>query len=49
MSEIDLSPLQSLLNPYISLGRSGLLPALHAAQKHYGWLPQEVAANVPTS
>jgi NADH-quinone oxidoreductase subunit F len=46
MSEIDLSPLQTLLNPYIPLGRSGLLPALHAAQKHYGWLPQEVAADV---
>ncbi len=46
MSEIDLSPLPKLLNPYIALGRSGLLPALHAAQKHYGWLPQEVAAEV---
>jgi NADH-quinone oxidoreductase subunit F len=46
MSEIDLSPLQTILNPYIPLGRSGLLPALHAAQKHYGWLPQEVAAEV---
>jgi NADH-quinone oxidoreductase subunit F len=46
MSEIDLSPLQTILNPYIPLGRSGLLPALHAAQKHYGWLPQEVAAGV---
>lgn len=46
MSEYDLSPLQPILNPYIHLGRSGLLPALHAAQKHYGWLPQEVAAEV---
>ena len=46
MSEIDLSPLPEILNPYISLGRSGLLPALHAAQKHYGWLPQEVATEV---
>jgi NADH-quinone oxidoreductase subunit F len=49
MSEIDLSPLQTLLNPYIPLGRSGLLPALHAAQKHYGWLPQEVATGVATA
>ena len=49
MSEIDLSPLSELLNPYKSLGRSGLLPALHAAQKHYGWLPQEVAAQVAQS
>lgn len=46
MSEIDLSPLPQILNPYIPLGRSGLLPSLHAAQKHYGWLPQEVAAEV---
>jgi len=46
MSEIDLTPLQNILNPYIPLGRSGLLPALHAAQKHYGWLSQPVAAEV---
>jgi len=49
MSEIDLSPLPKILNPYISLGRSGLLPALQAAQKHYGWLPQEVAIEVAKS
>ena len=46
MSEIDLTQLQNILNPYIPLGRSGLLPALHAAQKHYGWLSQPVAAEV---
>ena len=46
MSEIDLAPLQKILNPYIMLGCSGLLPALHAAQKHYGWLSQPVAAEV---
>ncbi|GAB4425809.1 MAG: NAD(P)H-dependent oxidoreductase subunit E [Anaerolineales bacterium] len=46
MSEFDLSPLQEILRSYIPLGRSGLLPALHAAQKHYGWLPKEVAAEV---
>ena len=49
MSEIDLSPLQTLLNPYIPLGRSGLLPALHAAQRYYGWLPQEVTADIATA
>ena len=49
MSEIDLVPLEKILQPYIPLGRPGLLPALHAAQKHYGWLPQEVAANVATT
>ena len=46
MSQIDLSPLSKILNPYTALGRSGLLPALHAAQKHFGWLPQEVAGEV---
>jgi NADH-quinone oxidoreductase subunit F len=28
------------------MGRSGLLPALHAAQKAHGWLPPDVAAEV---
>lgn len=46
MSEIDLTALPPILSPYIPLGRSGLLPALHAAQKHYGWLPQQVAAEI---
>jgi len=46
MSEFDLVPLQEILKPYIPLGRSGLLPALHDVQKHYGWLPQDVAAQV---
>jgi NADH-quinone oxidoreductase subunit F len=46
MSEIDLAPLQAELQKYIPLGRSGLLPALHAAQNIYGWLPHEVAAEV---
>ncbi|MCA2002672.1 MAG: NAD(P)H-dependent oxidoreductase subunit E, partial [Chloroflexi bacterium] len=49
MSEIDLLPLKSAIQPYVSMGRSGLLPALHAAQKIYGWLPQEVAAEVGKS
>jgi len=46
MSEIDISPLAKILKPYEPLGRSGLLPALHAAQEHYDWLPKEVAAEV---
>ena len=39
MSEIDLAQLKPAIESYIPLGRSGLLPALHAAQKIYGWLP----------
>ncbi len=46
MSEIDLAPLAQTLAPFVVQGRSGLLPALHAAQKEYGWLPKEVAAEV---
>lgn len=49
MSEIDLAPLAPAIEKYLSLGRSGLLPALHAAQKIYGWLPQQVAAEVAKS
>jgi len=49
MSEIDLAPLRSAIEPYIPMGRSGLLPALHAAQKIYGWLPEEAAAEVAKS
>ena len=49
MSEIDLAPLKPAIERYISQGRSGLLPALHAAQKIYGWLPEEVASEVAKS
>ena len=49
MSEIDLTPLKPAIESYIPLGRAGLLPALHAAQKIYGWLPQEVASEVAKS
>ena len=46
MSEIDLTLLKPALEKYIPLGRTGLLPALHAAQNIYGWLPEPVAAEV---
>ena len=49
MSEIDLAPLHAELEHYSMFGPSGLLPALHAAQKIYGWLPEEVAAEVARS
>jgi NADH-quinone oxidoreductase subunit F len=49
MSELDLSPLKPAIAKYIPLGRSGLLPALHEAQKMYGWLPEGVAAEVARS
>jgi NADH-quinone oxidoreductase subunit F len=49
MPEFDLVPIKTAIESYIPLGRSGLLPALHAAQKVYGWLPEEVAVEVARS
>ena len=46
MSELDLSALRPAIDPYVPLGRSGLLPALHAAQKLYGWLSEPVTAEI---
>jgi NADH-quinone oxidoreductase subunit F len=43
MPEIDLAPLAPAIEAYIPMGRSGLLPALHAAQKIYGWISEPVA------
>jgi NADH-quinone oxidoreductase subunit F len=49
MSEFDLIAIKTAIESYIPLGRSGLLPALHAAQKIYGWLPEDVATEVARS
>ena len=46
MSEIDLTPLRSELANLEPRGRSALLPALHAAQSIYGFLPEPVAEEV---
>jgi NADH-quinone oxidoreductase subunit F len=49
MSESDLAPLHSAIEALIPLGRPGLLPALHAAQKIYGWLSEPVASEIARS
>lgn len=49
MSEFDLAALQPAIEQYIPLGRSGLLPALQAAQKIYGWLSEPVATEIARS
>jgi NADH-quinone oxidoreductase subunit F len=46
MAEPELSALLPAIEPYVPLGRSGLLPALHAAQKLYGWISEPVAAQI---
>jgi len=40
------SQLHTAIEPYVPLGRSGLLPALHAAQKLYGWISEEIATAI---
>ncbi len=46
MKETSLTSLAPLIEPYIPLGRSGLLPALHAAQNVYGWISEEAATEI---
>jgi NADH-quinone oxidoreductase subunit F len=46
MSDFDLAPLREKLKPLIPQGRTALLPALHAAQELYGYLPEAVAAEI---
>ena len=40
------SQLRAAIEPYIPMGRSGLLPALHAAQKIYEWISEETATEI---
>ena len=44
--DTELSPLRTAIQPYLALGRPGLLPALHAAQRTYGWISEPVAAEI---
>ncbi|NUQ83459.1 MAG: NAD(P)H-dependent oxidoreductase subunit E [Anaerolineales bacterium] len=46
MTIIETTPLQTAIEPFLPLGRSGLLPALHAAQNLYGWVSEPVAAEI---
>ena len=46
MTVTEISALQTVIEPYIPLGRSGLLPALHAAQKLYGWISEFTATEI---
>ena len=46
MADSELEPLRSILAELAPQGRPALLPALHAAQKLYGSLPETVAAEV---
>ena len=46
MDAIHSTTLEDVLHPFIPLGRSGLLPALHAAQKLYGWISEPIATEI---
>src|SRR5512147_196742 len=46
MPDLDLAPLRSAIAPFVPLGRSGLLPALHAAQALHGWISEPIATEV---
>ncbi len=46
MPELDLSSLTPVLSRFATQGRTALLPALHAAQDLYGYLPEPVAAEI---
>ena len=46
MADSELTPLQSILAALAPQGRSGLLPALHAAQRIDGWISEPVATAV---
>jgi NADH-quinone oxidoreductase subunit F len=46
MSEFDLTPLHAALAAIQSLDRSALLPALHEAQRIYGYIPEPAAAEI---
>ena len=49
MDEHQLTSLKTAIEPYLSLGRSGLLPALHAAQHLFGWIPEPAASQIARS
>src|SRR5215204_5798329 len=46
MTVSELTALQSILAALAPQGRSGLLPALHAAQRIHGWISEPVATAV---
>lgn len=55
MSELDIQPIQKTINDLSHQGRTALLPLLHEAQDHFGYIPEEAAVaiakaiNVPLS
>jgi len=42
----NISTLHTAIESYIPMGRSGLLPALHSAQKMFGWISEDTATEI---
>ncbi|MBV6402291.1 MAG: Electron transport complex subunit RsxC [Anaerolineales bacterium] len=49
MADHTLASLKPAIESYLPMGGAGLLPALHAAQKIYGWISEPVAAEIARS
>ena len=49
MADHTLASIKPAIESYLPMGRAGLLPALHAAQKIYGWISEPVAAEIARS
>jgi len=49
MTDVEITSLHTAIESYNPMGRSGLLPALHAAQKIYGWVSEPVASEIAKS
>ena len=45
-AETELTALKQLIEPYAPQGRSGLLPALIAAQRQHGWISEQIAREI---
>jgi NADH-quinone oxidoreductase subunit F len=46
MSDVDQLGIRTAIEPYAQLGRSGMLPALHAVQKLNGWISESSAREI---
>lgn len=46
MIGLDLSPIQKTIEELAPQGRTALLPLLHEAQDHYGYIPENIAQEI---
>lgn len=46
MADLELIPLSSIPSEFVAQGKTALLPALHAIQKKFGYIPESRAAEI---